>query len=62
MIPHVLYVLAAYTVVWLVLLAYLFTIARRQASIRRELEELQRTVAHRQSPGGSGPPASRVRQ
>lgn len=42
------YVIAAFTAVWLLIAAYLFWLQRRQESLRQEVELLRREEADRQ--------------
>ncbi len=39
------YVIAAYAVVWLFIFGYLFSLTRRQANLRREIEALKQAQA-----------------
>ncbi len=38
------YLFAAYTITWVVFFAYLFSLHRRQRSLRREIEALRETL------------------
>ena len=42
------YVIAAFTAVWLLIAAYLFWLQRRQESLRQEVEQLRQEEADRQ--------------
>lgn len=42
------YVIAAFTAVWLLIAAYLFWLQRRQENLRQEVEQLRREEADRQ--------------
>ena len=42
------YVIAAFTAVWLMIAAYLFWLQRRQESLRQEVEQLRQEEAGRQ--------------
>ncbi|MFQ5895479.1 MAG: CcmD family protein [Nitrospinota bacterium] len=58
------YVVAAYTIVWLVMLGYLWSLARRWESVREELRALRRALAEREgeefsAKGPAGSSASR---
>ncbi len=46
------YVIAAYAVIWLLIFGYLYTIQRRQAQLKREIELLKEEEAN---PGASNP-------
>ena len=38
------YLFAAYTVIWLLVFAYIFYLSRRQRALQREIEALQRRL------------------
>ncbi len=38
------YVFAAYAVIWLLALGYIFSIAQRQQSLRKEIDALKRAI------------------
>lgn len=42
------YVFAAYTIIWLALLIYSYSIGNRQRSLEREIETLKAVVAEKQ--------------
>lgn len=44
----------AYAFVWLIFMAYAWNLSRRQAQLRKELEELKNKIQE-QSPSGSRP-------
>jgi CcmD family protein len=46
------YVIAAFTAVWLLIAAYLFWLQRRQESLRQEVEELRQEEAERLQAAG----------
>ncbi len=39
------YLFYGYTVIWVIILGYIYTLTRREASLRNEIEELKRTVS-----------------
>ncbi|MFQ6059048.1 MAG: CcmD family protein [Anaerolineae bacterium] len=45
------YVIAAYTIVWLTILGYIFSLARRQKRLQREVEALKQATQKEQPPG-----------
>jgi len=45
------YLVAAYAFAWLAIFAYLYSIARRQRRMERELELLQRTLDGKRAEG-----------
>ena len=49
------FVFLTFSIVWLVVFGYVFYIARRQADIRQDLDDLRREVSQPQNDGGSGP-------
>jgi CcmD family protein len=44
------YLFLAYTFVWLIFILYAWNLSRRQARLRKELEELKRRVSEPASP------------
>ncbi|HLW79491.1 MAG TPA: CcmD family protein [Terriglobia bacterium] len=44
------YLFLAYSLVWLIFVAYAWTLSRRQARLRRELDELKARVGRVDSP------------
>ncbi len=38
------YLFYGYTAIWVIILGYVFTLARREQSLRNEVQELKRTV------------------
>lgn len=45
------YVIAAYTIIFLVLIGYIWSLLRRQRALRREIEALRRTHSGRPDEG-----------
>ena len=43
------YILAAYTVIWVVLLGFVLAMVNRQAKLRREMERLKELVKDKES-------------
>jgi len=43
------YILAAYTVIWVVLLGFVLAMVNRQAKLRREMERLKEQVKDKES-------------
>ncbi|MBI4317057.1 MAG: CcmD family protein [Chloroflexi bacterium] len=41
---NLVYVLAAYTVIWLIAFGYLFTIGQRQQQVQKEIEALKKAL------------------
>ncbi len=39
------YLFYGYTVIWVIILGYVYTLTRREQSLRNEIEELKRTVS-----------------
>ncbi len=39
------YLFYGYTVIWVIILGYVFTLTRREQNLRNQVEELKRTVA-----------------
>ena len=38
------YLFFGYTVIWVIILGYMFTLSRREQSLRNEIDELKQTV------------------
>lgn len=51
------FLFAAYTIVWLIFVVYVWVLGRRQAQLRKELADLKRKLREI-SPAGSLPPRS----
>lgn len=47
------YMYAAYAVSWVVFFIYVFFVSRRQREMSREIEELKRSLEHRENPEGA---------
>jgi CcmD family protein len=52
------YLFLAYTFVWLIFILYAWNLSRRQARLRREIEELKRRVSEPSSVSSSMAPKS----
>jgi CcmD family protein len=52
------YLFLAYTFVWLIFILYAWNLSRRQAHLRKELEELKRKVSEPSSASSSIAPRS----
>jgi CcmD family protein len=53
------YLFAAYTVVWVVLFAYVWSVDRRARRAERELEEVRKALERERSPTPAVPPGTR---
>ena len=49
--PNLPFLFAAFAVSWVAFFAYVFFVSRRQQEIKREIEELRRSIEHRESEG-----------
>jgi CcmD family protein len=52
--PNAIFVFAAYTLVWLILVGYVLVLARRQTGLRGEIEELERAVKRERPQADAG--------
>jgi CcmD family protein len=50
------FVFIVYAVVWLVFFGYMFTVGRRQADVRADIESLRREIAAQRQQGRGGGP------
>lgn len=48
------FVFAVYAIVWLVLFAYIFYVARRQGDIQTDIDALKREIEEKRQSSGSG--------
>jgi CcmD family protein len=53
------YLFSAYTIVWVVLFAYVWSVDRRTRRAERELEEMRKALERERSPTRAGPPGTR---
>ncbi|HLY62705.1 MAG TPA: CcmD family protein [Terriglobia bacterium] len=49
------YLFAAFSVVWAIFVIYVWVLARRQAQLQKELEELRKRLREQANPGARPP-------